>query len=192
MEELLSGQCYCLKHPCQGLLGTGEGEKARCCIHKSTQAATSPAIHKPSQLMALHRRVEDTADGLTPTDLTCWTDECLDHHTTGMFTDLGAQGFFLFVCFVLLIHHASSNMKLEKFKLLIMCTENKEGDSSQQNTHVLKRRGITQGGPSLDSGKAAAIVTCQGHPTHSKKQGWLKSQVSMSRHQRASGPTRDS
>lgn len=70
-----------------------------------------------------------------------------------------------------------------------MCTENKEGDSSQQNTHVLKRRGITQGGPSLDSGKAAAIVTCQGHPTHSKKQGWLKSQISMSRHQRASGPT---
>lgn len=72
MEEPLSRRCYCLKRPGQGLLGTGEGQKARCCIHRSMQAPTSPAIHQTSHRRA-HHRVEDTAGGLPPTDPTCWT-----------------------------------------------------------------------------------------------------------------------
>lgn len=84
------------------------------------------------------------------------------HYTTNMFTDLGAQFFTNSSCFFY-------------NKLLIMCTENKKDDpSSQQNTPVLTR-GITQGRPSLGSGKAAASLLM--------KQGQLKSQVSTSRHE---------
>lgn len=32
MEELICGQCYCLKHPCQGLLGTGEGYRRQDAV----------------------------------------------------------------------------------------------------------------------------------------------------------------
>lgn len=75
---------------------------------------------------------------------------CLDHHTSSMFTDIGAQ-FFINSCFFC--------KKLEKFRLLIICTGDKIPLLLAEHSHTYK--GTTQRGPSL-----GCHSDLWGHPTY--------------------------
>lgn len=176
MEELISEQCYCLKQPCQGLLETGEGQKARCCIHRSKQAATSPAIHKPS-----HRTTWLFGSSWQSGRHSRWPDSCWRHlldrqvvSTAWTITPLACSQ--IVGLSSLLIHHASIRNGRNSNYWKYAQKMGKMIPLSKTLTY-LQGRGIRQRRPSLGC-----------HPDLWGSPYSLKSQVSMGRHGRVSGP----
>lgn len=132
-----------------------------------------PQALPPHGSSALHGRVETQSVAwllLTSPAGQASGQYCLDHHTASMFTDRGAQFSINSSCFY---------KKREKFKLLIICTENGEDDSSPLSKTLiyLQGRGMRQRRPSLGC-----------HPDLWGSSYSLKSQVSMGRHGVVSGP----